>query len=229
MRNQNQRPANWQHQPAQSHQGQNHPAPVNTNQQFNQQRNAHQNANAGNPQASNRSVPAQNDERSFGQKFVAYGGKAAFQLGDSKTKDGKHTIMIESANKLNPNDRNDRKLDWNNKVCFQLTINELPIFIAVMYGFLSAARFDSHGACNSKFLDVFNQGDKFFFKSGAKDVALKVAPVSVTEATHFGMMALGAYAQNFPGISSESVMSGLKVLIKRLCDTNAITQPQQQR
>lgn len=175
----------------------------------------------------NSNEPKQEQEKDYGIKFVAYGAKAAFQVSSSKTKEGKHTISVESANKLNPNNSNDRKLDWANKVLFQLTVDELPVFIAVMYGFIQSARFDLHGACNSKFLEVINQENKFFFKSGSQNVQMKAAPVSICDATHFGMLALSCYSDNFPSLSSESVMTGLKVLVKRLLGANQIKQPQQ--
>ena len=123
-------------------------------QQDNSHRNHYQNHHEAHP--TNMNEPKPKLEQDYGVKFVAYGGKAAFQVSSSKTKEGKHTINVESANKLNPNDSNDRKLDWSNKILFQLTINELPVFIAVMFGFIQSARFDLHGACNSKFLEVVN-------------------------------------------------------------------------
>ena len=188
---------------------------------------SHQAASSGNdrfPNNTNNRV-VKTDEKDFGIKFVAYGGKAAFQVSTTKTKDKRDTISIESANKLNPNDANDRKLDWNNKLLFQLSLNELPVFIAVMLGYVEKARFDLHGACNSKYLEVINQQKNFYFKSGSQDIQMKVAPVSVADATHFGMLALGAYAQNFPGLSSETTLTGLKILVKRLLETNSIKIP----
>lgn len=204
---------------------------------YNQQRPNHPNGhNPNNGQRPANQRPANNQngasfnseatkDKDFGIKFVAYGGKAAFQVSTSKTKDNRDTIGVESANKKNPNNPNDKSLDWENKCHFQLTLAELPVFIAVMYGFIPSARFDLHGACNSKFLEVINQKDKFFFKSGSQDIQMKVAPVSLTDATHFGMLALSSYRKNFPGLSSESVMNGVKVLVKRLVETNGIKIP----
>lgn len=182
------------------------------------------------PQAPNKdqtATPQRHEQatKAKSAKLVSYGGKAAFQVEVSETKDGKHTVSIESAGKLNPTSIDDKRFNWKEKINFQLTLNELPIFISVMYGFIPAARFDQHGADNSKFFDIINQEKNVFFKMGAKDLSLKVAPIPITEAMHFGMLALGSYRQNFPGLLAQDAMAGIKVLVNRLQQTHQIKIP----
>jgi hypothetical protein len=138
------------------------------------------------------------DEKKQNLKLVAYGKSAAFQVEQSMSKDGKHTIMIEAATNSN---NSDRRYDWSNKLCFQLSFDELPVFCAVMLGMCMGARFDMHGLDKSKFFDAVNQNKNFYLKLGANGICLKVAPVSVIESYHFGMLALNEYGKNFPDLS----------------------------
>lgn len=157
-------------------------------------------------------------------KLVAYGGRAAFQFEQSQTKDGVSTVGIESAPKLNPNDHNDKRYKWDEKTTFQITFEELPILVAVLLGFTKSIRFDNHGSDN-KFFEIENQGKNFFMKLGGAK-GLKVAPVSVIEGYHFGMLALNEYTKNFPDISTDTALIGIRLMLKQLNENGLLKLPQ---
>jgi hypothetical protein len=131
----------------------------------------------------------------------SYGGKCAFQIETSVTKDLWFTVNIESAEREDPKDPHNKRYVWANKTVLQMTKSELPIFTAVMLGLLPSARFDNH---DTKFFEVINQDKNFFFKSGGQNRALHVAPVPTVDAYMFGTAALTQYCRNFNGLSTEA-------------------------
>lgn len=158
-------------------------------------------------------------------KYVAYGGKAAFQIEQSITKDGRHTIMVESAPKINTNDPNDKRYEWTNKLSFQLSQEELPFMIGVLLGIIPSVRFDMHGSDNSKFLEIINQGNKFFFKNGAAEHGLKVAPISIVEGFQFGLLGLNQYTKNYPDLSSDAILTTIRMFLANNAKSGIYKQP----
>jgi len=157
-------------------------------------------------------------------KHVAY-GKSAFQVEQSITKDERHTVMLESAVKLAPNDPNDKRYDWAQKLSFQLSQEELPFFIGVFLGIIPSVRFDMHGPDKSKFFEVINQGTKYFLKNGSADRGLKVAPVSIVEGFQFGLLGLNQYTKNYPHLSSDAVLTSIRMLLASASKAGIIKQP----
>lgn len=146
-----------------------------------------------------------------------YGGKYAFQLETSQTKDGWYTVNIESAPRENPKDPSNKRYLWNKKTVLQMTKSELPILTAVLLGLLPSARFDNHGQ-NFKCLEVINQGKNFFFKTSGSGLIMHVARVPTVDAFLYGSMALTQYARNFNGLSTESAMDVISRLANQLFD-----------
>lgn len=144
-----------------------------------------------------------------------YGKKFGFQFETSETKNGWYTVKIESAERLNPNDPNNKRYNWERKTAIQLTKSELPIFAGVMLGFVDKARFDNHGDTN-KFLEVENQGKNFFIRTGGTGLGLHVAPIPTVEAFMYGTMALNEYARNFAGLSTDTAYKIIYELCMRL-------------
>jgi hypothetical protein len=155
-----------------------------------------------------------------------YGGKCAFQVESSQTKDNWFTVNIESAPKENPNDAQNKRYLWSQKTIIQMTRSELPIFAAVMLGMLPSVRFDNHGD-NSKWLEVINQDKNFFIKSGGAGVNIHVAPVQTVEAYMYGTMAVAQYARNFNGLSCEAALQIISRLANQLFNHGSYKQAQQ--
>ncbi|MCF4010648.1 hypothetical protein [Rheinheimera sp. UJ63] len=154
-----------------------------------------------------------------------FGKKCAFQVETSQTKGGWMSVNIESAERENPNDPNNKRYLWTNKTVLQMTKTELPIFAAVMLGFLPSARFDNH---DSKFLEVINQGQNFFMKSGGgQGRSLHVAPVPTIEAYMYGTLALTQYCRNFNGLTTETGLQIITKLAAQLSDCGGYKQAQQ--
>lgn len=199
---------NRQHYPANNSQTNNAPVPM----QHNQQR-------------SQLDDKAKLERPEWFLQLNTFGGKCAFQVETSMTKNGWYTVNIESAERENPNDPNNKRYLWNNKTVLQMTKSELPVFAAVMLGLLESARFDNH---DSKFLEIQNQGKNFFIKSGGQNKNLHVAPMPTVEAYMYGTMALAQYCRNFNGLSTEAGLQIIKGLAGQLSECGG-HKPVQQR
>jgi hypothetical protein len=75
--------------------------------------------------------------------YTIFSEDAAISVNTSKTKDGYHTIMLNAAKKTGP------KLDWDNKVSFQLTYRELHDFYAVLKQYNLEVNMNNHNAKSS--------------------------------------------------------------------------------
>lgn len=146
-------------------------------------------------------------------QLVTYGTKAAFQMETSISKDGWHTILVESASKEDPNNPANLRYLWKNKTPIQIGRAELPLFVGVFLGLLPSVKFDNHGD-NLKYLEIVNQNKNFFIKSGGKGLPLHVAPMPLAEAYMYGSMGLTQYARNFDGLTSDAALN----IITRLCN-----------
>jgi hypothetical protein len=153
-------------------------------------------------------VPCQNNfqpEKAQRMQLKSHGTKHAMQVETSATKDGWFTVSIESAAKQIPNDPNNKAFDWKAKTTIQLTRNELPLFIATMLGMLPFCKFSNHGEQN-KWIEVENQNDHFFMKTGGVGLKLHATPVPITEAYLFGCLALGQFVKNFGNMNESAAL-----------------------
>lgn len=151
-------------------------------------------------------LPNQNNfpsEKAQRMQLKSHGKKHAMQVETSATKDGWFTVSIESAAKQMPNDK---AFDWKAKTTIQLTRNELPLFIATMLGMLPFCKFSNHGEQN-KWMEVENQNDHFFMKTGGAGLNLHATPVPITEAYLFGCLALGQFVKNFGNMNESAALT----------------------
>jgi hypothetical protein len=106
----------------------------------------------------------------------AYGRKAAFCAEAGLDRDDQPALYVEMA----PADENrEHAYVWEQKCRFMLMRKELPMLLAVLYGWAPGVTFKNHGASKAKQLTVENQeGGKLFVKLCDKDVPLMVLPIT---------------------------------------------------
>lgn len=178
-------------------------------------------------QTTGQQTPVGQPERLF--KYIeVYGNKFALQVKESSTqqkgqKEPWSTLMFESAKRNNPNSAADRTYNWQRgaKISFQLTLNELPLFIAVLFGMVGDVEFANHGHDNSKKLDIKFQGDKFFVTmlGGGVQGAYGV-PIQLTDALNIGNFALSQYIKNFDGLDPQSALNNIKKYVELMLKNN---------
>lgn len=147
--------------------------------------------------------------------------KSAFEIKPSRTQNGFQTVSIESALAL-PGYTNPIKYDWNNKIIFQITKNELAELAMVLLGMKKRVEFKNHKIGNAiKSLSIEFQGDGFFTninmhdnlnKNNSKYCSLKLPTI---EALSCGHVALVQYCQNFPSLTTDSALKTFEYMAKR--------------
>lgn len=158
-------------------------------------------------------------------KYIeVYGTRYAVQVKESSTqqkgqKQPWSTLMFESAKRNNPNSQADRTYNWQKgaKISFQLTLNELPLLIAVLFGMVGDVEFANHGHDNSKKLDIKYQQDKFFITMvGGGVQGAFGTPVPLIDALNIGNLALSQYAQNFDGLDPQTALQNIRQYVNLL-------------
>lgn len=118
----------------------------------------------------------------------AYGNRAAITVETAETEAGIPTVRFEFApvqgngDSGHPDDASTDKpgkaYDWSKKLIIQLTADEVPQLLAVLYGFAPNAQFSNHGQSKVKWMSLENQEKSIYMRAGDKDVPILVIPVS---------------------------------------------------
>jgi hypothetical protein len=147
--------------------------------------------------------------------YKVHGTQAAFEVKPDITRKGWHTLRIESALSTGKNGRI-TNYDWNNKTTIQLTKGELPVFIAVMLTLLPSCEYSNHGEDSTKGFMLEFQQDKIFANIRQKDKKVSAIPIPLVDALMIGNVALSQYAANFPQLTTDSALVGIKLLSQRM-------------
>ncbi|EQD79683.1 hypothetical protein B1A_01603 [mine drainage metagenome] len=138
----------------------------------------------------------------------AYGGSAALCVEASESQGGNPTVRFELAPATA---KNSKTYQWENKLIVQLTADELPQLLAVLFRFAVGVRFANHGPTKSKWLSLENQDGGLFIKAGDKDVRVLAIPVSTADAlVSITDVALGVAHKKYPHLSGED----LKLIVR---------------
>ncbi|MCP4058167.1 MAG: hypothetical protein GY738_12790 [Pseudoalteromonas sp.] len=177
-------------------------------------------AHVENPQSQNEAQSRnhnEDNERDY-TMFPVYSKRAAlqFKLSETRKSQGRNfsfdTIMIEGANRINPNDPKDKRYNWNDKLSVQVMLTELPIVIAVFLGIAPSCQFMNHGQNKDKGFNFERQNDGLFasvFHKGGS-MAVKLDWPTTLNIGHF---MLAQYTANFEGLGSDVILRN----INRMC------------
>lgn len=111
-----------------------------------------------------------------------YGVKGALCFSVDKTKQGFETLSVDAANSTAP-----KVYDWSNKIRLQLTQNELPIFVALIMGYIPKAEFSNH---NGKGMKIVNQGKSLFFQLYGKNLGNRSIPCGAIDSFYVASLSI---------------------------------------
>lgn len=140
-------------------------------------------------------------------QLAVYGSKAAIQVKPSVTKGGFFTVALESANAKNGATR---VYDWAGKITIQLTRTELLDFAAVLLCHKPSCKYSAHGDKNNKGFELaFQPERKSFFMSLTAPGQKHSVEVPYIEGMQIGHLAISLYIDNYPGLTTDTVLAGL--------------------
>lgn len=145
-------------------------------------------------------------------QLKVFGKKHALCVVPTFTKRGWHTLTIEAASK--PEGSAGMAYDWANKKNVQLTMQELPVVVAMLHSLLPSVEYKNHGVNNDKGFSIEKQDRGFFFRVFAANQGVNAIPVSFPEVALIANLALEQYTKNFKHISSDVIFSNLKTMAR---------------
>lgn len=176
----------------------------------------HRSAPGDNPAPTRSSWPAGttgNGRRPQRPSHHAYGGKAAIMFELDETKAGVATVALDGARAIA-----ERQYDWKDKVRIQLTMSEVPVVAATLFGLLPKCQFANHGPDNDKGFEIEWQGERgsFFVKVWQGKGNLRAVPMTREDAFHVGQIVLRAIQQASPArLDATGALNSLRALYAR--------------
>lgn len=145
----------------------------------------------------------QQDRRATQLQAKLFGSKSAFTLETDSLKSGSATVSLEAATCTQP-----RIYDWGNKLTFQLTRRELPVFTAMVAGYGGAntiVEFLAHGPEKDKNLRVTDQGASLLIslRQGQRNNALRMHLADTYPVLSLCMKAL---SENDPHLDQHTIL-----------------------
>lgn len=145
-----------------------------------------------------------------------YGSKAALNFVPDQTKDGFNTVSLEAADMLNPAARTYK---WDQKTRLQFTRAEYLEVVAVLLGIGAnpACKFGNHGVKGGakKGFEMKHQGNSVFVSVSETGKNIKAVPIPLMEAIQIGHMMMSVYLDNYPGLTTDSVITSLNLAMRR--------------
>ena len=145
-----------------------------------------------------------NNEREFGQKITCFASSAALQLEATKRhNDGTavaETVSIELCPVVA------QKANWKAKLSIQLSQDELPIYAAVLLGYLPKAEFKRH----EKGLYIARQKSKIYYRGSAGVGNLFQLPVPIGKSFAMSQLVLKQLSADLEGACADFVLAGIK-------------------
>ena len=144
------------------------------------------------------------NDREFGKKITCFASNAAIQVeATQRHKEGvpiSETVSIEMCPVYN------QRPDWKSKLSVQLSEDELPIFAAVLLGYLPKCEFKRP----EKGIFIKRQKGKIFFKGSAGLGNLYLVPVPIGKTFNFSQLVLKQLTSELESMCSEFVLAGIK-------------------
>ena len=148
--------------------------------------------------------------------FKVHGSKAALNFVPDETRKQFLTVSLEAAELQ---DKNTRTYNWKNKSRVQLTKGEFLEVVAVLLGIGAncQCKFDNHGPQGGakKGFQMAHQGDKVFVSVFEANKPARAVPIPLMEATQIAHMMLSIYVDNYPGLTTDTVLTSLILATRR--------------
>lgn len=150
------------------------------------------------------------DEREF-FSMTFYGTKSALCF-NAVEKDGEHSLTVDGGNKKPNQPEGGRAIDWQDKVIFGFSADELIEFAWVLMGLSLSCEFSGHGPMHDKSLQFKRQDKGFFGSVSAKDKGSRAVPISHAAGTRLMFLVVRQIQKNFPNMTVTEVLNMLRLM-----------------
>lgn len=151
------------------------------------------------------------DREFFSMTF--YGGKSALCF-NAVSKDGEHTLTLDGGNKKPNQPEGGRAIDWQDKVTFGFSADELVEFAWVLLGVNVSCKFSGHGPMHDKSFQFERQDKGYFASCSAKDKGARAIPLSYAAGARLMFLVTRQIHKNFPHMTVNEILTMLKTMAK---------------
>ncbi|WP_298150985.1 hypothetical protein [Flavobacterium sp.] len=129
--------------------------------------------------------------------FPIYGAQAALTIAEGTTPSGTATINLEGAHALSG------RYDWQHKIIFQLSFNEMIETLLVLTRTENKKVFTGHGRLHDKMMEIEAQNGNFFVRLIQREVKAIAVPVSFASAIRMTSLIRAQIQKTDPAFSIE--------------------------
>lgn len=195
-------------------QKQNNVANINQNRyqeepDLSRQHSPYPNATKSNNQPSNETGTA---EREF-FSMTFYGSKSALCF-NAVEKEGSYSITLDGGNKKPNQPEGGKAIDWQDKVVFGFSFEELVEFAWVLLGINDTCEFSGHGPLHDKSFQFKRQDKGYFASCSAKDKGSRAIPLSYAAGLRIMMLVMRQLNKNFPDMTINEIIMMLHKMAK---------------
>lgn len=145
------------------------------------------------------------------EPFHIYGSKAALYVKLEPGRDGRERVRLEIASKR----PGARQYDWDHKIAVQMTSRETRVFLAILYGWKRAERWDNRGKDHTKSFSLEHQGTHLYLtiREAGDSAAIQISP---PDAFHLALICLEQIKKTLPFSNSTDILTSLKATVGRM-------------
>jgi len=140
-----------------------------------------------------------------------YSNKSALCF-NATEKEGEHSINLDGGNKKPGQPEGGRAIDWNDKIVFGFSAEELIQLAWVLMGISVGCRFSGHGPMHDKSFQFERQDKGYFCSVSAKDKSPRAVPLSYSAAARLMFLVSRQIQKNYPNMTVTEVLSMLKLM-----------------
>ena len=155
--------------------------------------------------------PEKTDRNFFSMTF--YGGKSALCF-NATEKDGAFSVNLDAGNKKPGQADGGRAIDWNDKVVFGFSQDELIEFAWVLLGLSPSCEFSGHGPLHDKGFQFKRQDTGYFASCSAKDKGSRAVPMSHAAGFRLMLLVTRQINKNFPDMTVAEITLMLRAMAK---------------
>ena len=127
-------------------------------------------------------------------------------------KDGEYSITVDGGNKKPNQPEGGRAIDWQDKVVFGFSADELIEFAWVLMGLSPSCEFTGHGPLHDKSLQFKRQDKGFFGSVSAKDKGSRAVPLSFAAGARLMLLVSRQLQKNFPNMTVTEILNLLRLM-----------------
>jgi hypothetical protein len=175
----------------------------------NSKHNAQAQPNAAEQNVSHRQAGGDTDNEHIG--CHVYGGKYALNFKATTNRKNVATISIDAA-AMQPG----RTVNWADKICVQLTKEELVHVTGVIFGIITECEYSQHGPQHDKGFKFQHQGDKVFINVMSKSKKAHSVPMTASDTYYVGNLFLRQLQLIQPWMTSGEILTSLRVILTKM-------------